>query len=557
MPTWFETERGIFEEERKFLEGLGFVLDQAKFDTDRRVIFIGPARADPARKLTITFPSGYPSSAPQIADDGASPLLARHHTAESRAFCLFGHGARWWSSQLSVSDALDEVDALIRKYPPGVAVVLKEEPPEPISDLLPLSRAGGILIPPEICARFEATANSLEFGQCQIFLNHEKDLFRGVVLNATWCDTKTEAAPQYRNYLPSKNSLLKNTAVIRLDHTPPLYTSKAGPVDWIKYIPDRLRSRDRPRNEWFIFIYPEEAKAATNTALGYTALHLDNTTWTTYRCFPLTERHSFARIPGLESLAKKHVVIFGLGALGSRIAHSLAASGVRTFTLVDPDSYEPVNAVRHSCGVRAFGVPKVIAVGAQLVDVNPWCAGKVTPVFARAGDLHPNDEDQLLALIKSADLIVDATASEQAAHWLDHVSFREHKACIHAKVTNGAWGGDVFRVIPGATPCWACHEVAHEPPATKPRDNNEFPPGCAQPTFTGNTAEVSIVAELAAAMAIETLLGNPGRDFQGSHIRWFARSPDGLWLPRIEVVTPTARPNCFCTSWPKRSGTSS
>ena len=107
MPTWFETERNIFEEERKFLEGLGFVLDQTRFEGERRVVFNGPARADRARKLTITFPSGYPSIAPQIADDGSLPLLARHHTAESRAFCLFGHGARWWSSRLSIKDALD------------------------------------------------------------------------------------------------------------------------------------------------------------------------------------------------------------------------------------------------------------------------------------------------------------------------------------------------------------------------------------------------------------------------------------------------------------------
>ncbi|MFZ5497270.1 MAG: ThiF family adenylyltransferase [Verrucomicrobiota bacterium] len=277
------------------------------------------------------------------------------------------------------------------------------------------------------------------------------------------------------------------------------------------------------------------------------------------RCFPLSPRHTFARIPGLEPLAEKSVVIFGVGALGSRIAVGLAASGLRKAHLLDHDAYEPVNGVRHAAGFTFFGLPKVLVVRELMVQANPFCLPYVTMQTGRAGSLSAREDEILQERIRSADLIINATASEHVAHWLGRVCHRLGRPHVHATVTNGAWGGDVIRVIPGLDACWVCQQVAHDPPPTQPRPpGGFFAPGCAHPTFTGNMAEVGIVADLAMAMAIETMLQVPSRNFQGSHIRWSARSTTGVWAPTIEVVAPNVRTECpLCSPNPNPSATHS
>ncbi len=54
------------------------------------------------------------------------------------------------------------------------------------------------------------------------------------------------------------------------------------------------------------------------------------------------------RLPNqFSSIGKEWVAIVGIGSVGSKIAVSLARSGVRNFVLVDDDILAPQNLVRH------------------------------------------------------------------------------------------------------------------------------------------------------------------------------------------------------------------
>lgn len=458
---------------------------------------------------------------------------------------------------MTAVDAVRETEELIRDYGPGTNDAGVAEVPEPLSDLVPTNIGGGILIPPSMADELESGSIS-GFGKCQLRVAIDGKDARGALLTANVGGRLLKSPPHYEGLVGAKSAVV-NGVLMLFGKTPPRVRAATEFQHWLDLMPAEAKRDGKREHEWFVFAYPEETGSADATGLGYTIVRHVRGEFIAYRAYPLSRRHAFSRIPGLETLVDKHVVILGLGALGSRIATLLASSGVQKFHLVDRDFYDTANAVRHACGVRFFGVPKVNAVANAIIEMNPLANGHITGQIARAGAMSPTEQDELIAKMAAADLIIDATASEHAAHWVDHQCHRLKKPRVHATVTNGAWGGDVMRVIPDQTPCWVCQQVAHEMPSAEPRKlGGFFAPGCAHPSFTGNAAEVGVVADLASTMIIETLLNRPERDCRGSHIRWFARSTGGQWSPQIEVVNSEARPSCpFCPAHLKPSATSS
>lgn len=83
----------------------------------------------------------------------------------------------------------------------------------------------------------------------------------------------------------------------------------------------------------------------------------------------LVARHG----PGVHAKLKlAHVGIAGCGGLGSTLAVALARSGVGTLTLVDFDLVEPSNLNRQQFFVDQIGLPKTLALTANLLRINPY-----------------------------------------------------------------------------------------------------------------------------------------------------------------------------------------
>ena len=71
-------------------------------------------------------------------------------------------------------------------------------------------------------------------------------------------------------------------------------------------------------------------------------------------------------------LAKSHVILFGLGGVGSYTAECLARSGVGELTLVDSDTVSVTNINRQLEALSStVGQPKAEAVAARIRDINP------------------------------------------------------------------------------------------------------------------------------------------------------------------------------------------
>ncbi|RNB82106.1 hypothetical protein EDM59_21075 [Brevibacillus nitrificans] len=116
-----------------------------------------------------------------------------------------------------------------------------------------------------------------------------------------------------------------------------------------------------PNNNWALFgmeIYNPRASLYTNRKnrkIASIILHPFVQAPPEYKTTPLVikrwnQDYLLNRTGGQSSLKAKHVVVVGVGAIGSEIANGLSKSGVGKLTLIDDDTYTLDNIYRHYLG---------------------------------------------------------------------------------------------------------------------------------------------------------------------------------------------------------------
>jgi len=120
-------------------------------------------------------------------------------------------------------------------------------------------------------------------------------------------------------------------------------------------------------------------------------------------------------IDALERLRRAHVMVVGVGGVGSWAAEALARTGVGRLTLVDLDIIAESNLNRQVHAARStLGASKVEAMRARIADIAPGCE-----VLAMDAFLTPENVDTLHA--HSPSVVIDAcdqmTAKVAMARW--------------------------------------------------------------------------------------------------------------------------------------------
>lgn len=105
---------------------------------------------------------------------------------------------------------------------------------------------------------------------------------------------------------------------------------------------------------------------------------------------------------GLNRLAKAHIVIVGVGGVGSHVAEALARSAVGKLTLIDMDTIAISNFNRQiHATANTLGQSKVAAMKARILSINPQAEVQAITQLLNA------DNCQTL-LPKTCDYVVDA-----------------------------------------------------------------------------------------------------------------------------------------------------
>lgn len=78
--------------------------------------------------------------------------------------------------------------------------------------------------------------------------------------------------------------------------------------------------------------------------------------------------------PAMQRLAAAHVIVFGIGGVGSYAAEALARAGVGAITLVDNDTVSLSNLNRQLCALHStIGQNKSDVMAARILDIHPSC----------------------------------------------------------------------------------------------------------------------------------------------------------------------------------------
>jgi hypothetical protein len=165
----------------------------------------------------------------------------------------------------------------------------------------------------------------------------------------------------------------------------------------------------------------------------------------------------FDRIRGqinVQLLATKHIVVVGVGTVGSPVAEHLAKDGAGNFLFIDGDTYEEVNRVRHVLPPDYLGANKAEAMRDYLLSEQ--IPGLRVQALSRYVDDSMSD-DELDVLLDPADLIIAGTGERDVQRRLGARALAlDIPAIFPALYPDG--GGEVFIQTSPQSPCFLCHD---------------------------------------------------------------------------------------------------
>lgn len=231
----------------------------------------------------------------------------------------------------------------------------------------------------------------------------------------------------------------------------------------------------------------------------------------------LLPEESIQRLPQEhEQLQEIRLGIIGLGSLGSKIAVSLARSGVRKFLLIDDDVLVPGNICRHELSWGAVGVHKAEAIREALTLIAPKMDIQVR-LHRVAGQESAMSAATALKDLASCDLLIDATANPSVFLRLAAVAKMSRRPLCWGEVFAGGFGGLIARARPDIDPhpiavrSAILRHLATLPPAPHQRAKNYDIRG--EEPAVAYDSDVSQIAVALTRFALDAALQNNPSDF--------------------------------------------
>ena len=223
--------------------------------------------------------------------------------------------------------------------------------------------------------------------------------------------------------------------------------------------------------------------------------------------------------PGQKRLKAAKVLVVGAGGLGSPALLYLAASGVGTIGVIDPDVVEASNLQRQVIHTDAqIGVPKVFSAERAIKALNPFI--EVRPYHRSL------DTETAPTLVAEYDLIVDGTDNFDSRYLLNRACVAAGKPLIAGAITQ--WEGQLSIWDPAqGAPCYECVFPTRPAPGMVPT--------CAEAGVI--SALPGIIGSMMAAEAVKLIAG------AGEPLRGRMLLHDALYA-ESRVITVRRRADC-------------
>ena len=229
-------------------------------------------------------------------------------------------------------------------------------------------------------------------------------------------------------------------------------------------------------------------------------------------------------IVGQEKLAKAHVVVLGLGGLGSPVCMYLASAGIGELTLIDDDRVELPNLQRQIVhGHPSLGKFKVDSACKRIEILNPECTANLIK--------QRLDDELLRVVVDKADVVVDCSDNFKTRFQLNRVCYQQRTPLVSGAAIR--WEGQLTTFkMDGLSPCYRCLY-----------DETNL----ADQTCSDNGVVAPLVGIIGSMQALEVikLITNAGKPAIGQLMLW-----DGLDLSFSKISFKKKRDCPVCGSKP-------
>lgn len=195
----------------------------------------------------------------------------------------------------------------------------------------------------------------------------------------------------------------------------------------------------------------------------YWGFHSRKKQWsaTVYLLQRQDREYLIGRVGGM--ILNRHVLVVGVGAIGSRVAEHLALGGVSKLTLVDHDKFSADNLGRHVLGKDAISKNKVEELAKLLTTRMPGIeiVPKVINIQRVLANGIPTDVDS----------IVLATGNSPLERAIVRRAFQEkwNTLIVSTSVEAVGLGGHIIAMRPGTPGCLDCLYIDPETQRLMPR----------------------------------------------------------------------------------------
>ena len=190
---------------------------------------------------------------------------------------------------------------------------------------------------------------------------------------------------------------------------------------------------------------------------------------------------------GQQKLLDSHVLIIGMGGLGSPVAMYLASAGIGQLTIVDDDKVELSNLQRQIAhGQHDIGKNKTDSAKETLLTLNPDIS--VNNISYRL------NEDELNSEVEKADVVIDATDNFTTRFAINQACVKTTTPLVSGAAIRMEAQVAVFDHKQAGSPCYRCLY----------KEGDELDESC---TETGVLAPlVGIIGSIQALETIKVLL---------------------------------------------------
>jgi sulfur-carrier protein adenylyltransferase/sulfurtransferase len=212
----------------------------------------------------------------------------------------------------------------------------------------------------------------------------------------------------------------------------------------------------------------------------------------------------------LNLLKDKKVGIVGLGSLGSKLANSLARTGIENFLLIDDDVFLSGNIQRHSLDWRSVATHKIDAIQNQLKLISSSIKVDVS-YMNLTGQESTSALNAVISRLGACDIIIDATADSRVFNLLSAVSTGYKKPMAWGEVFAGGIGGLIARSRPNLDPSpqimrKALFETTQNVPVNSQENARpyELEVGSGE-VWIASDIDVGVISNYLAGLVIDTL----------------------------------------------------